>query len=661
MKETYSPAILASYATFKELYNEGKYRSPYQILAEFIKYIVLTENTYSFSLVKMKQDLKRVFGFELPTAVIKTAVKGIDGMTREAATSDYVVNNKQLIENVEFVSLRKETEVENLELSKLLLDYAHEYHSDQYIQEDVLVQDFIAYLIDENSNTKNHDIISEFILKNSDDVRIQESIESIRQGAVLYIGLNYNISETGSLGKDLILYLDTEILFDLAGYNGGVYQSIAEDFIDLVRDANEGEHKIKLRYFAKVKSEIEKFFDMAKDIVVGRQIPNNKPAMKSIVNGCREETDVIEKCADFFLKLRTQYSIVEDPIESYYVSSYDSYNLEGIRNDTFPQDEETSEALTYVSHINKLRKGVRYREYTESGYIFVTETSKVLDVSKNMITLLSAEDEMDSIHACGFAQNMSGISNILWYKLNKGFGRKDFPQSLDAVLKAKVVLAKHISQNVSKAYQELKKQYEEGSISKEIMAARMLALREKSEKPEDINIDNVENELDFSPEFYKAYETAIEQNKALLQDKDDLIKKITEKAEFDNKQAEQKIEILEIAAKENKKIQQQLEQQLSTQQIEMHNQKEMIQELQKKQEEQERRKNIRKNWCKLILKVVIRIILIALISGGTYWLCRKMNLDYGTVISIVIGIVGLIPLAITTIKNDYRKLIKELE
>lgn len=95
--------------------------------------------------------------------------------------------------------------------------------------------------------------------------------------------------------------------------------------------------------------------------------------------------------------------------------SYDSYNLEGIRNDAFPQDEETSEALTYVSHINKLRKGVRYKEYTESGYIFVTETSKVLDVSKNMIALLSAEDEKDAIHACGFAQNMSGISNILWY------------------------------------------------------------------------------------------------------------------------------------------------------------------------------------------------------------------------------------------------------
>lgn len=434
MKEIYSPAILASYATFKELYNEGKYKSPYQILAEFIKYIILTENTYSFSLVKMKQDLKRVFGFELPTAVIKTAVKGIDGITRETATSGYVVNT----------------------------------------------------------------------------------------------------------------------------------------------------------------------------------------------------------------------------IESYYLPSYDSYNLEGIRNDAFPQDEETSEALTYVSHINKLRKGVRYKEYTESGYIFVTETSKVLDVSKNMIALLSAEDEKDAIHACGFAQNMSGISNILWYKLNKGFGRKDFPQSLDAVLKAKVVLAKHISQKVSKAYQELKKQYEEGSISKEIMAARMLALREKSEKPEDISIDNVENELDFSPEYYKAYETAIEQNKALLQDKDDLIKKITEKAEFDNKQAEKKIETLEAAAKENKKIQQQLEQQLSAQ-------KEMIQELQKKEKERERRKTIRKNWRKLILKVMMRIILIVLISGGTYWICGKMSWEFGTVISIVIGVAGLFPLVITPIKNDYKKLIKEVE
>ena len=63
----------------------------------------------------------------------------------------------------------------------------------------------------------------------------------------------------------------------------------------------------------------------------------------------------------------------------------------------------------------------------------------------------------------------------------------------------------------------------------------------------------------------------------------------------------------------------------------------------------------------MILKVVMRVILIALITGGTYWICRKTNWEFGTVISIVIGIVGLIPLVIVPIKNDYRKLIKEVE
>lgn len=100
MKETYSPAILASYATFKELYNEGKYHSPYQILAEFIKYIIATEHDYSFSLFDMKNSLKRVFGFELPTAVIKTAIKGIKGIVKREDSIDYDVDEKQISESL---------------------------------------------------------------------------------------------------------------------------------------------------------------------------------------------------------------------------------------------------------------------------------------------------------------------------------------------------------------------------------------------------------------------------------------------------------------------------------------------------------------------------------------------------------------------------------
>ena len=662
VKERYSPAILASYVTFKELYNEGKYRSPYQILAEFIKYIILTENAYSFSLFDMKNHLKRVFGFELPTAVIKTAVKGIIGIEKEKTSSDdYVVTAKQEVENVDFVSFRREAEEENAKLSTMLLDFARAHCSDQFILEDVLVQDFIAYLIDENSNTKNHDLISKFILCNAANTEIQESIEAIRQGVVLYTGLNYNISETGSLRKDLTLYLDTEILFNLSGYNGIVYQSIAEDFITLVRDANKGERKIKLCYFESVKEEIKRFFGTAEAIVEGKQLPNNKPAMKSIINGCQEAADVVEKMADFFLKLRTQFSITEDAVVSYYAASQDDYNLEGMTLNAIPQDEETIEALKYVSHINKLRKGEKFKEYTEAGYIFITETIRALEVSKAVVESLTTENESDSIRMCGFAQNMSGITNILWYKLNKGFGRKDYPQSLEAVLKAKVVLAKHISQKATRAYQELKQQYDKGDINKETMAARMIALREKNEKPEDISIDTVEDELDFSPEFYKKYEAAIEQNKTLLQDKEALIKELTERAEFERKQADKKIAMFQDVIEEQKKEQCLLKERISVQQKEIVDQKEMISELLKKEREREKKQTRRKNWSKLILKNVLYILLVVAVALITYIVCKIYRWDFGTILSIIISIVGLIPIAIGVVKNDYKKMIKDAE
>ena len=43
MSHTYSESVLASYVTYKELYANNNYRSAYQILAEFIKYLISAE------------------------------------------------------------------------------------------------------------------------------------------------------------------------------------------------------------------------------------------------------------------------------------------------------------------------------------------------------------------------------------------------------------------------------------------------------------------------------------------------------------------------------------------------------------------------------------------------------------------------------------------
>ena len=659
MKETYSPAILASYVTFKELYNEGKYRSPYQILGEFIKFIVVTEHNYSFSLFDMKNHLKRVFGFELPTAVIKTSIKGISGINKMPNSADYVVNEKQIAENEGFSEFRKEAEKDNSKLSEMLIAFAKQRNSEEYIAKEVLIQDFIAYLIDEHSDTKHHDLISEFILFYAENQDVMRGIESIRQGAVLYTGLNYNISETGSLRKNLVLYLDTEILFNLAGYNGEVYKSIAKDFIGLVNDANSGEKKIKLYYFKEVHDEIDRFFSTAEAIVEGKQLQNNKPAMKAICNGCESRSDVIEKQADLFHTLKMQYGINEDPNSTYYSQSLNSYNLEGMKFENIPDDVDTEDALRYISHINKLRKGQQFKEYTEAEYLLITETRRALDISKAATDQLTSESERDSIRMCGFAQNMSGITNILWYKLNKGFGRKDYPQNLDAVLKAKIVIAKHVSQKAAIAYRDLKEKYDKGEISNEIMATRMMALREKNEKPEEIDIETAENDLDFSPEYYHQYEATIESNKTLLKEQKDYIAKLEEQAEFERQRADTKIARLEGTIEEQKNTQSSLIEKLNAQQYEMDAQNLRISELNQIIQNQELHKRLIINWFKLIGRSVFKVVMLGLLSLGVRWICVYYKWDFGTVFSNLIGIVGIVPTGYDIIAKDYKRLIKD--
>ena len=69
MNNKYSNSIMASYATFKELYKSKKYSSPYQILSEFIKYIIVSKSLYAFTSVDIQRYLKEEFGFNPPIAV----------------------------------------------------------------------------------------------------------------------------------------------------------------------------------------------------------------------------------------------------------------------------------------------------------------------------------------------------------------------------------------------------------------------------------------------------------------------------------------------------------------------------------------------------------------------------------------------------------------
>lgn len=103
--------------------------------------------------------------------------------------------------------------------------YISKREPEKEIDEDLLTQDLIAFLVDDQKKSSGQytDLISEFVLKNENNNNVQRTLETIREGSILYIGLNYNINETGNLTKKLTLFLGTEVLFSLAGFNGEVF------------------------------------------------------------------------------------------------------------------------------------------------------------------------------------------------------------------------------------------------------------------------------------------------------------------------------------------------------------------------------------------------------------------------------------------------------
>ena len=152
----------------------------------------------------MKNRLFEVFGFDIPEAVVRTTVRGLQFIKTE--NSIYHVNQIELKDNSVFEEMKAVAEANNTDIIDLLIAFAQETNPSSAIWADALTQEFIAYLLDDQQTTAagNYtDLIGRFILKNESDEKIQSALTAIREGSILYIGLNHNISETGSLRKPL--------------------------------------------------------------------------------------------------------------------------------------------------------------------------------------------------------------------------------------------------------------------------------------------------------------------------------------------------------------------------------------------------------------------------------------------------------------------------
>lgn len=634
MKNNGAVSILASFVTLKVLNDTKKYNNSYQILTEFIKYVISTESIYKFSAVEMKNLLNSIFGFKIPEAVIKTTLKNQSFITR--ADNMYSVDMNNILCDADFLKTKENAESNNSSIINLLIEYIKSKEPDMEIDKQRLTKDFISFLLDDQQNSSGYyiNLIGEFILKNENDKNLQESLRAISEGSIIYIGLNHNISETGSITKKLTLYLGTEVLFSLAGFNGEIYKQLAEDFFSQVKVANTNGVKISLKFFAEIKDEIDGFFDSAAMIIDGQSQSVDTVAMKAILNNCKTSSDVKVKKADFYHKLKITYGIVLDDCKDYYCPDNEKYNLESMQYTEVQQQN----AWRFISHINKLRKGKIYVNYTDVEYLYVTNTKLTINASREQVEkdkFLNAD-----LDIVGYAVSLNKITNLLWVKLGGGFGKYDYPTNINSVLRARVVLAASLSHNVSEMYQKLKDEHSKGLITEEQLAARIIALKEKTLLPEELEGDSIEDIMDFSADYICRFEEEFKKNKRALYEKEKAIENLNENHNAIMKVKEQEVNEANRIAEEEKNKNKELKEKLT-----FFEEKEI-----RNEEKRKKRKNIILFSIKTIVRFVV-IIIILLVAVAFF----KSDSNVLAIICAILDILAIISSSYAIIKKDIIK------
>ena len=641
MKKADSISILASFATLKTLSDEKRYNSAYQLLSEFIHYVIYTQNLYSFSAVEMKNWLYNTFGFEIPEAVVKTATKTLSYLTKDNGI--YTVQQDKIVSDKTLETAREEELEKNSFVIKALKEFIVEKHPEATINEEQLTRDLVAFLVDGDSKSSGRyiDLISEFIIKKEKDCLLQECLNKIREGSILYLGITYNINETGSFKKNLTLYLDTEILFSLVGYNGEIYKTLAQDFFTQVRSANLNGEKIKLTYFPEVEREIEDYFKTATSIVEGKTQVENKSAMKTIINGCETSADVDVKKADFYYSLSYTFGIHGDKKDNYYNEEDEPFNLERMEY-TDPKDQES---WKFISHINKLRKNQVYLDNTEAEYLFITNTYNTIKTSREYTDKLKEERGLE--YVCDYAVNLDRITNIIWYKLGNGFGKKDYPSNVSVILNARIAIAASIAHNVERVYAEAKEQFKNGILTESQLAARLVTLKKKPILPEEIEVDLIEDSMNFSPEYLSRFEEEVKETKALVKEKERIIEDLKEQKRSDLQKKD------EIIAERDRVIEIEREEKLV-----------MAAELDayhKKEEQANQKKAKAKCVIRFLWSILWKLLVITLITVIAIFIEKSIDSNLILYIVAAIDILGIGYTVLSAVKKDYTKYFKDKE
>lgn len=506
---------LAARSVFAELYNKKK--DIYLVVAE---YVVRTLDLLdvSFAIDDVKDLLEGTYGLSIPQSVVKVAIDRI---------------GKKKLYNVEikkeglYYSIVKRPQGFNDDIDKTndylqknllepLLDYIA-VHTKKQLSDDEknnIEEEVCMYLLDKNIEGEYSNLINGFLVSKEKNDSFIKSVSFVREGAILEAGLKYTGMPSISqyCADELYIFLDTEVLFSAAGLNGSIFQNLFDSFLEQVEAINKAVRKsykkkyISLFYTNLVEEEVSNYFKTAE-----RSIENNrlevfpKEAMKTILNKCRTASEVVSMQVDFWNIIKEkQIKLYPDNYNEERNKEYNiayKENIEEVERDLAISDDDAYKHLCVISFINRLRNGYINKNIDLSRYIYVTGKNARLSVAKKF-------KEKDG---CVAVTSLDWLTNIFWYRLNKGVLNEKFPLSFNAVTKAKILFAANNDDQIAKYYDDFIQKAH--NVTEEQNSAYIYELKKSVKSVDEINFENINEIQDtfLSQETFEAYEERMKQ------------------------------------------------------------------------------------------------------------------------------------------------------
>lgn len=493
--------LLASAALFRSLYNDNMDQQ--DILAKFITASIHLNNMQVFDTRTLAKTMSDDFGFDIPEAVIRNCIR--KKLKNSFCSTGMGRNQFQITEEFEAppeieAQFRHAQKTQDA-LTQKLVRYVEKLSDTPLAQKerDLLVRDFYEYVKGNTKPSANATHIGLFILGIKEQADL-DVLEQTKQGLIIYEGLRYNADGSGAtLNKDLLIYLDTEVIFSAAGLHGQMRRDIFLDLYNLARDVNrkpikKSPGKIKFRYFDETRIEIEKYFGSARAIVDKKERLNpTRDAMVNIVTGCRFRSDVVDKEAAFWIRLE-QLGIYKDEERGYlddHVFNIESVDSRAEVAKELGWDEDSAgQILSKFSKINYLRKG-RNEPPVESIGAIIVSGKNAMRQSSFMSRLYLNNDRF-----IPYSTDLEFITTWLWSKLGKAFGpNQATPIAFTIVNRTRVVLSSQLGSRIGEEYDRLREEINDkfvGEARKEEIARTLAKLKSIKVSPEEVGKDGVD-------------------------------------------------------------------------------------------------------------------------------------------------------------------------